>query len=593
MKNRFKIILRKSNLLLSVIILSTTTGFATINKYGMQLTASGSTYTLTNATSICPLVDCANLPADAYKVYTTKSVLLNEEDYAHCKTLRYEYEKYGNHTLSLEIDIPLLTKGPHPFIIYVHGGSWTSGGYAAFASQSKYAASRGIAGVRISYSLVDQGGTFNLGMQELADAFAFVQAHATEWNFDMTRFGYAGGSAGTPLASLAAMKQNGNGCKLFMGCNGIYDFEHNLAGSFGIISDYLVEYPTTASRKAISAINFIPSNPANIPAVAIFHGTADFTISNLQSIALSDSIAKKGGRTEKNIYDYYVHGFFNSGGSDMFETITIKMYEFAKSVFNMPTVTFPVPVKNLLARFPLTSGVNQLKAVDVAKGISISDLIIGSGIQSNLITDAIETTNWGALAIATNKYIGFNIKVDNSTSFIINQIDLTLKKTTSTLTVNGIFNFDNIFPPTLNKSYQKDGIGTTSFAKWSLLPKGSTAQSTDSLCLGIGFYTGASTTEVITIDEIVLYGDVVSEALNSLRSVKEFENLKIYSRGNTIQVEGAQNALIEVYNAFGLRIFQSLTRESSQQISIKKNGFYIVKCTRNGVSQSQKILLIF
>jgi len=593
MKNRFKIILGKNSLLLSLIILSTTIGFAAINRYGMQLTASGSTYTLTNATSICPLVDCANLPADAYKVYTTKSVLLNEEDYSHCKTLRYEYEKYGDHTLSLEIDIPLLTKGPHPFIIYVHGGSWTSGGYAAFASQSKYAASRGIGGVRISYSLVDQGGTFNLGMQELADAFAFVQAHAAEWNFDMTRFGYAGGSAGTPLASLASMKHNGNGCKLFMGCNGIYDFEHNLAGAFGITSDYLVEYPTTASRKAISAINFIPSNPANIPAVAVFHGTADFTISNLQSVAFADSVAKKGGRVEKNIYDYYVHGFFNSGGSDMFETITIKMYEFAKSVFNMPTVTFPIPVKNLLARFPLTSGVNQLKAVDVAKGITISDLKIGSGIQSNLITDAIETSNWSALAIATNKYIGFSIKTDNSTSFIINQIDLTLKKTTSTLTVNGIFNFDTIFPPTFNKGYQKDALGTTSFAKWSLLPKGSTAQSTDSLCFGIGFYTGASTTEVITIDEIVLYGDVVSETSNAIQNIKEFENLKIYSKGNTLQVVGAQDAIIEVYNTLGIRIFQSSTRQNNQQISINRSGFYFVNCTRNCVSQSQKILLIF
>lgn len=591
MKNRFKRFVRKNLLLFSLILLSSTFAYAAINKYGMQLTASGNTYTLTNASAICALVNCATLPSDAYKVYTTKSVLLNEEDYAHCKTLRYDYKKYGSYTLSLEIDIPLLTKGPHPFIIYVHGGGWTGGGLTAFENQSKYAASRGIGGVRISYSLVNQGGTFNLGMQQLADAFAFVQAHATDWNFDMTRFGYAGGSAGTPLASLAAMKHNGNGCKLFIGCNGIYDFEHNLTGSFGITSDYLSEYPNIASRKAISAINFIPTNPANIPAVAVYHGTADFTISHFQSVTFADSVAKKGGRSDKNIYDNYVHAFFNSGNSDMYETITINMYEFAKSVFNMPDVTFPVPVKNLLARFPLSSGANQLKAVDVAKGIIISDLKMGSGIQSNLITDAIETTNWSASAIATTKYIGFSVKTDNSTSFIVNQIDLTLKKTTSSLTVNGIFNFDTIFPPTVNKSYQKENIATTAFAKWSLLPKGSTAQSSDSLCFGIEFYTGASSTEVITIDEIVLYGDVVLETLNSVQNYKEFELLKIYSHGNTLKVEGAENAKIEVYNAFGIRIFQSVTKQNNQQIGLNQHGFYIVKCTRNGVSQSQKILL--
>ncbi|MCX6307372.1 MAG: hypothetical protein NTY32_00605, partial [Bacteroidia bacterium] len=95
-----------------------------------------------------------------------------------------------------------------------------------------------------------------------------------------------------------------------------------------------------------------------------------------------------------------------------------------------------------MARFPLTTGLNQLKAVEVANGISVSDLKIGSGITSNALTDALETSNWGALAIATNKYVGFSVKTDQSASFIINQIDLTLKKTTSTINVNGIFNFD-------------------------------------------------------------------------------------------------------------------------------------------------------
>lgn len=76
-------------------------------------------------------------------------------------------------------------------------------GYSRLAKYEYiYLASRGIAGIRISYSLMSQGGTFNQGMQELADAFAFVQAHAAEWGLDMTRYVYAGGSAGTPLTSL-------------------------------------------------------------------------------------------------------------------------------------------------------------------------------------------------------------------------------------------------------------------------------------------------------------------------------------------------------------------------------------------------------
>ena len=334
--------------LLFVIVLSVycfTPCSAQRNRYGMDLSGTVGSYTLKDASKICPLIPggCSALPADAYVAYTGYlPELISDNDYAHCTTLKYTFKTYSTHSLNMEVDIPKLTEGPHPFIIWVHGGGWASGGTSAFLNQSMYLASRGIAGVRISYSVISQGGNFDLGMQELADAFAFVQEHAAEWGLDMTRFGYAGGSAGTPLGSLAAMKHNGNGCKLFMGCNGIYDFQHNLAGNFASgASNYLLKYPTTASRGVISAINYIPTATAYIPAVAVFHGTADFTISYLQSATLCDSISAKGGRAEKHIYDYYVHSFFNKGKSDRYEDVTLKMYAFAKSVFGMPNVTLP------------------------------------------------------------------------------------------------------------------------------------------------------------------------------------------------------------------------------------------------------------
>ena len=317
------------------------------NKYGMALSGAVGSYTLTDASKICPLIPggCTTLPADAYEAYAGyQPELISDNDYAYCTTLKYTFKTYSTHALSLEVDIPKLTAGPHPFIIYVHGGGWANGGTNAFQNQSRYFASRGIAGVRMSYSVMSQGGNFDLGMQELADVFTFVQEHAAEWGLDMTRFGYAGGSAGTPLGALAAMKHNGNGCKLFIGCNGIYDFQHNLAGNFASgSSNYLLNYPTQASRGVISAINHIPENPANIPAVAVFHGSADFTISHLQSVTLCDSVMNKGGRAEKNIYNYYVHSFFNRGTSDMYEDVVLKMYAFSKSVFGMPDVELPSP----------------------------------------------------------------------------------------------------------------------------------------------------------------------------------------------------------------------------------------------------------
>ncbi|MCX6309079.1 MAG: prolyl oligopeptidase family serine peptidase [Bacteroidia bacterium] len=504
-----------------LLFVSTVTLSAQKNRYGMSLSGTTGNYTLTDASKICPLITggCKTLPADAYLAYAGyQPNLISDNDYAYCTTLTYTYKTYAKYSLTLEVDVPKLTTGPHPFIIWTHGGAWANGSTAAFFNQSRYLASRGIAGVRLTYSVISQGGTFNLGMQELADVFAFVQQHSAEWGLDMTRFGYAGGSAGTPLSSLAAMKQNGNGCKLYMGCNGIYDFQHNLAGSFGDgSSPYLSSYPTKESRDVISAINNIPSNPKNIPAVALFHGSADFTISYLQSVAFCDSIISKGGRGENNIYQYYVHAFFNQGGTDMYEDVILKMYAFAKSVFGTPTVTLPPPtpiIQSVIARFQFTTGENQTKPLDVPKGVVVSDITIGSPIKTNFTANALETSNWGGTNIFASKYVGFEIKSIPFYSFKVNKIDLNMKKTTSTLGVSGIFNYGTTFPPTVTKGVQKSGISTTDYSVVTLMPNATTAAQTDSsLCFGIGIYTGTSLTEVISFDQIEASGEISKQTV--------------------------------------------------------------------------------
>lgn len=312
--------------------------FSVSNRYGMTLTNSGSNYTLTDSEQICNTIDCTNLPADVYEPYTYNENSIKAIDYSYCTTSTYVFKNYGTYSLSMEVDIPVLTDGPHPFIVYIHGGSWYSGSPASLKNQSLYLASRGIAGVRISYSLVKNGGHFDLGMQEIGEAFTFIAAHATEWNLDMTRFGYMGNSAGVPLAALQAMKQSG--CKLLVGYNGLYDFKNNLYGSFPAEGNkYLDNYLNVADRGPLSAIEYIPAT--EIPAVAVFHGTADFTISYKQAQVFADSVQHKGGRAESYIYTNYVHGFFNKGASDVYEDILVKTYDFARSVFNLPIVVFP------------------------------------------------------------------------------------------------------------------------------------------------------------------------------------------------------------------------------------------------------------
>jgi len=277
------------------------------------------------------LIDLTTL-TDLCTPYKYAAEKITHQDYNGCKTSSFVYKDYGAYQLKMEVDIPTHSNGPYPFIIYVHGGGWANGSLNGFANQSKFLATRGIAGVRISYSLKKQQGHFDMGMEELEAAYQFVKLHAQEWNLDLTRLGYAGGSAGAPLASLATVKNKN--CKLFIGANGIYDFTYTAhTGSFPSGSNsYLKNHQSGDKLKEISAMHHIPKE--NPPAVALFHGTADVTIPYQQSLLFYDAVTKKGGLAEKHIFPNYSHTFYNKDVSDKYEDITIAMYNFANKIFN-------------------------------------------------------------------------------------------------------------------------------------------------------------------------------------------------------------------------------------------------------------------
>jgi acetyl esterase/lipase len=281
----------------------------------------------------------ADIPEE--KLYTLCSVIINggdggssggntftPEDYAGCTTNSYTYTSKN---LSLKIDVPKNRTEKTPFIIYVTGGSWTGGSVKAFENQSKYLATRGIAGVRVVYSYVKNGGTLQLGYEEMRAAYDFAVSKAEELNLDATRFGYCGASAGCTIAAYAAMTVPG--CNLYIGCNGLYDLINLAANEFPARNSESMQYLSPYTRdqlRDLSPIRVIPAT--NIPAVALFHGTNDATIAHRQSVDFANTVEAAGGRAEMNSYAGCGHGFFNAGA---FEDVTEKMYEFVRSVFGM------------------------------------------------------------------------------------------------------------------------------------------------------------------------------------------------------------------------------------------------------------------
>ena len=223
-----------------------------------------------------PELYCADLTYDGF---TTRS---------------YTFATRGDRTLVLEIDLPERgdAGGPRPFVVYVPGGSWRTCGIGAFRRQSAYLVSQGIAGVRIVYSLVGDGADFSAGLEELQAARDLVAARAGELGLDTLRFGYVAASAGTPLAADEALSQAG--CRFFVGYNGIYDLTRRIDGSRfpeeG--TPYLAPF-SDGELRDFSPVNRIGADP---PAVALFHGRADRTISWKQSQLFCDAVRAADGR---------------------------------------------------------------------------------------------------------------------------------------------------------------------------------------------------------------------------------------------------------------------------------------------------------
>jgi len=330
-------------LLVLFILASVIAVFGQKNRYGMSLKEEKGSYRLINKDRYQSLLKdkFASLGDELYDPYTYVAKKINAEDYSRCTTHEYIFKRYPekSYVLKMKVDIPkvkLKGKKLYPFIIWVHGGGWVNGNAEVYKDQSQYLASRGIAGVRVTYSLQKQDGHFEQGIQELEEALQYVKKQAKAWGLDATCYGLAGGSAGTPLSALVAMQHGNTGCRLYIGGNGIYDFENNRQGRFcggpKIKSKYLEHIK---DFKSISAINYISEKKNEIPAVILFHGTADITISCKQSISLYNKVKKMGGVAELHLYKNYAHAFFGKNWSDAYEDVTLKMYAFAKRIFNV------------------------------------------------------------------------------------------------------------------------------------------------------------------------------------------------------------------------------------------------------------------
>lgn len=117
----------------------------------------------------------------------------------------------GYRPLELDLFLPPASAGggPHPLVIYVHGGGWAGGGRrlsAAFANWPKVLASmaaQGFVVASISYRFGREA-PFPAAIHDTKTAILWLRANAGRYGIDRERVGIWGASAGGQLAALAA-----------------------------------------------------------------------------------------------------------------------------------------------------------------------------------------------------------------------------------------------------------------------------------------------------------------------------------------------------------------------------------------------------
>ena len=297
------------------------------NRYAMRLVRNyDDSFELVNKNRYAELYDLQSIPY-LFVPYRHVRSIVTTNDYRHIQSKEFVFKTYNGQELTLAVDLAESDE-PTPFMIYIHGGGWQRGTKGANRSLSRYAAAKGgVTGVRISYTLSPQlNSTVKLAIQDVLDALKWVQENAEKLNINPNIFGFYGGSAGAHLAAMATFKTPGT--RVFIGQSGIYDLQKAQITAATRNAERIRYFGNLDPQflYEVSPINHI--SRGNLPAVFIYHGTADLTVEVEQSKLLAEKLKANGIQVLKfDLYPHYEHTL-NSSNSDLQEKLLLDSFQF-------------------------------------------------------------------------------------------------------------------------------------------------------------------------------------------------------------------------------------------------------------------------
>ena len=253
----------------------------------------------------------------------------------------------------------------------------------------------------------------------------------------------------------------------------------------------------------------------------------------------------------------------------------------------------------LMGQYDFTTGADQLKASNVATGIAMGDIIVGTGtapITSAFNGDAIETSNWqNFMNIAVGKCVNLSItKQSNATEFNVSKIVVTLKRTTAakfqinygaaanavtykTYAAAALHGSSTYAPITFTENINTGNTGVTV----SAIPAVTDA-TPQFITIGTMYLAPSTTTEVVYMDKIEVWGTVTipnqPTITPSVSSISGIKASKSHSVTTPITLTGAN--LTNITNL-------SIIGTDASLFSIENNEFSAA--TLNGGPQTVNV----
>ncbi len=217
--------------------------------------------------------------------------------------------------LTADVAVPK-GNGPHPVVVYLHGGGWIGGSPRTHRKLGMQFAEAGYLTINVDYRLAPEH-PFPAGLEDCIYAVKWTGENAKRWNGDVSRLAVGGDSAGgnltaATLTSLAAEKYAGPAKpKAALLIYGVYDFPATMkreqAGSIdGMVKAYAgAGYPAILEDPRVSPLRAV--KPGALPPSFIICGTADPLLP--ETHAMADALKRADIRHEVVILEDMPHGF--------------------------------------------------------------------------------------------------------------------------------------------------------------------------------------------------------------------------------------------------------------------------------------------